>query len=380
MENFIAYNPTKLHFGKGVVKDLGDAAASLGTKAMLVYGKGSVLRNGSYADTKKQLEKAGIEIIEYNGIKPNPVVEAVDEAAEIGRIEKVDLVVAVGGGSVIDSAKVLTICIADGVKAWDVMKGKHAPKAAVPLISVLTLAATGTEMNGVAVLQNHETDEKIGFRNVLMFPDHSFLDPSYTLSVPSSYTAYGIADLIAHCLEAWFGRGNAPLSDRFVVSIIKEAMDIGPKLMTDLENYEYRERIMWAATNALNDTTIHGRVTGDWGLHGLGHVFSYLYDTAHGATLTLLYPAWMKQIGKEHPERVIELGKALFAVETVEETAENFKSLFKKIGSPVKAQEVNLSEEHMDEILDLMKRREVSGTNYSMDQEDRKSIVEMTFQ
>jgi hypothetical protein len=130
----------------------------------------------------------------------------------------------------------------------------------------------------------------------------------------------------------------------------------------------------------LNDTTIHGRVTGDWGLHGLGHVFSYLYDTAHGATLTLLYPAWMKQIGKEHPERVIELGKALFAVETVEETAENFKSLFKKIGSPVKAQEVNLSEEHMDEILDLMKRREVSGTNYSMDQEDRKSIVEMTFQ
>ncbi len=164
----------------------------------------------------------------------------------------------------------------------------------VPLIAVLTLAATGTEMNPVAVLQNPGTREKIGFRNDAMYPTHSFLDPAYTLSVPANYTAYGIVDLVAHCLEAWFGEGDATLSDRFVLSIIKEALEYGPALMADLSNYELRARIMWAATNALNNMTMYGRVSGDWGVHALGHVLSFLYDTPHGASLSIMYPAWMK--------------------------------------------------------------------------------------
>ncbi|MCA1747265.1 MAG: iron-containing alcohol dehydrogenase, partial [Bacteroidales bacterium] len=320
MENFIAFNPVKLHFGKGVIQDLGEAAVSLGKRALLVYGKGSVLRNGSYDDTVQQLKKNGVEIIEYSGIKPNPVVDSVDEATQLGIKEGVDLVVAVGGGSVIDSAKIIAVCIADRAKGWDVMTRKHEPVSSIPLIAVLTLAATGTEMNPTSVLQNNKTDQKIGFKHPVMFPAHSFLDPSYTISVPANYTAYGIVDLVAHSLEAWFGEGQADLSDRFVLSIIKEALEIGPKLMKELSSYEYRERIMWSATNALNDTTMHGRVSGDWGVHALGHAMSYLYDTAHGATLSIFYPAWMRRLAEKNPERVAQLGENLFGVQTAEET------------------------------------------------------------
>ncbi len=377
MENFVAYNPTKLHFGKGVVNELGDAAESIGKKALVVYGKGSVLKNGSYNDTIRQLKDRGISIVEFNGIKPNPVVTDVDEAASIGKNGKVDMVVAIGGGSVIDSAKIIAICIADNVNGWDVMTGKHTPAGSKPLIAVLTLAATGTEMNPVAVLQNHDTDQKIGFRHEVMFPVHSFLDPKYTQSVPANYTAYGIVDLVAHALEAWFGEGEANLSDRFVIAIIREAIEIGPLLMEDLENYDYRARIMWAATNALNDTTMHGRVSGDWGVHGLGHTLSYLYDTAHGATLSIFFPAWMKRLVEKNPDRITQLGKSLFGVDSPEKTIAGFEDFFKKVGSPVRAAEAGITREQKGEILDLMSKQKVRGIHVDLDEQDREAIVEL---
>lgn len=377
MENFTAYNPVKLHFGNGVVNELGQAASALGKKAFLIYGKGSVLRNGSYDDTVDQLKKHNIEIVEFNGIKPNPVVSDVDRAAEKGIKEGIDLIVAVGGGSVIDSAKIIGVCIADKVKGWDVMKGKHTPETTIPLISVLTLAATGTEMNPTSVLQNMESGEKIGFRHPVMFPKHSFLDPNYTKSVPANYTAYGIVDLIAHSLEAWFGKGEAPLSDRIVISIIKEAMEIGPRLMNDLTNYTYRERIMWAATVALNDTTLHGRESGDWGVHAIGHVLSYLYDTAHGATLSITYPSWMKHLGTKNQARIKELGKALFNVDTVEDTVSRLEAFFKQLNSPVKISEAGIDRSEKDAIIQLMHKNKVSGTHVILKDKDREAILEM---
>jgi alcohol dehydrogenase YqhD (iron-dependent ADH family) len=285
MENFIANNPTTIHFGKDVVSELGKVAKETGKKALLMYGKGSVLQNGSYDQTKKQLLQNHIEIVEYNGIKPNPVVENVIEAANFGIRHKVDFIVAVGGGSVIDSAKITAIAIADRVDPWLIMKYSHKAQNALPLIAVLTLAATGTEMNPVAVLQNHKTGEKLGYGNPLIYPRHSFLDPEFTTSVPATYTAYGIVDLIAHSLESFFGKGEATLSDRFVEAIIKEAFENGPKLMENLSDYDLRAKIMWAATNALNGLTSYGRTSGDWGVHGLGHILSLLYDTPHGASL-----------------------------------------------------------------------------------------------
>lgn len=375
MINFLAFNPVKLHFGSGVVKELGISAAALGKKALLVYGGGSVLRNGSYNDTLTQLKAHNIAVTEFNGIKPNPRVEDVMDAARIGREAEADLVVAVGGGSVIDSAKIIAICIADNCDAWEVMTGKYEPKSAKPLIAVLTLAATGTEMNAVAVLQNGKTREKIGYKNELEYPAHSFLDPAYTQSVPADYTAYGIVDLVAHSLEAWFGKGEASLSDRIVVSVIKEAMEYGPALMKDLDNYDLRARIMWAATMALNNTTIYGRVSGDWGVHALGHVLTFLYDTAHGATLSIIYPAWMRIMKDRAGERIIHLGRELFGVSTAEKTIESLESYFKSLGSPVKCQEAGIDESKKEEILDLMNRNRAQGMNHRLSDMERELLL-----
>lgn len=379
MYNFIAFNPVKLHFGENVVKELGSAAEALGNKALLVYGGGSVLRNGSYTDTLEQLKSHDIQITEFNGIKPNPRVEDVMEAARIGRKADVDMVVAVGGGSVIDSAKIIAICIADDADAWEVMTGKHETEGAKALIAVLTLAATGTEMNAVAVLQNGKTMEKIGYRNELIYPAHSFLDPSYTQSVPANYTAYGIVDLVAHCLEAWFGKGEAGLSDRFVIAIIKEAMEYGPALMKDLESYELRAKIMWAATNALNNITMYGRDSGDWGVHAFGHVLSFLYDTAHGATLSLIYPAWMRVLKDRAGDRILILGEALFGLSSVDETINALEAFFQSLGSPVTCEEAGIHPSKKGEILNLMNKNQAEGMNFKFSETEREQLLEHMF-
>ncbi len=375
MQNFIAYIPTQLHFGKGVIKGLPEAALPFGKKVLLMYGKGSVLKNGSYDNTIEQLKIAGMEIFEYDGIKSNPVVEDVDAAAELGIGKKVDMIVAVGGGSVIDSAKITAICIHDRAKAWDVVKRKVVPTGAIPLITVLTLAATGTEMNSVAVLQNHKTDEKLGYGHLSMYPKHSFLDPGYTLSVPANYTAFGVVDLVAHCLEAWFGAGDASLSDRFVIAIIKEAMEFGPQLMDNLSDYDLRARIMWAATNALNGLTSYGRVSGDWAVHGLGHVLSYLYDTPHGASLSIVYPAWLRIMKERIPERISQLGVQLFNENDPEKTIFKLETFFSALGSPVRLSDIGKNDKDIEEIIKIMNYNRVSGMNMRLNEDDRRRIA-----
>ncbi len=290
------------------------------------------------------------------------------------------MIVAVGGGSVIDSAKITSICIADKVKAWDVMTGKKEPVGSIPLIAVLTLAATGTEMNQIAVIQNPETKEKIGFKNELMFPVHSFLDPAYTITVPPDHTGYGIADLIAHALEAFYGSGDASLSDKFVQAIIKEAMEYGPSLLNDLQNYDLRAKVMWAATNALNGLTSFGRkVGGDWGVHALGHTLSFLYDTPHGATLTIAYPAWLKLMKERIPDRIIKMGKLLFNTNDPDAAILKLESFFSETGNPVRLEEVGIEKTEFTRILELMNRNNASGAVHKLNNEDRKTILEMMF-
>lgn len=379
MLNFTAFNPTRLHFGKGTVSELGGAAINLGKHALLIYGGGSVKRNGSYSDTLEQLNKFNIKITEFDGIKPNPRVEDVVSAAKLGRETGVDMVVAVGGGSAIDSAKIICICIAEDCDVWELMTGKYKPDSALPLIAVLTLAATGTEMNGTAVLQNRETREKIGYRNELIYPAHSFLDPAYTLTVPPDQTTYGIVDLVAHCLEAWFGEGDASLSDRFVLAIIREAMEYGPRLMEDPGNYELRARIMWAATNALNNTTMYARKSGDWGVHRMGHILSYLYDTAHAATLSIIYPAWISAMRDRAKDRITALGEELFGSSDPDQISQRLSDFFAGLGSPVKCAEVGINIESKNEILQLLNQNKAEGLHYHLTDAEREMILELCF-
>ena len=377
MENFIAYNPTKLHFGRDVVEQLGEASQEFGKKILLMYGKGSIKKNGIYDQVIKQLKSYNAEIIEYSGIKSNPLVDDVNEAAQLGKLSNIDLIVAVGGGSVIDSAKITALSIANNTDPWAIMKFKVKPKSTIPVIAVLTLAATGSEMNGAAVLQNHETDEKKGFVSSLNYPKHSFLDPTYTFSVPKDYTAYGVVDLIAHSLEGFFGKGDATLTDRFVEAIIKEAIEYGPKVLSEPDNYEYRAKIMWAATNALNGLTNHGRKSGDWGVHDIGHNLSYLFDTPHGATLSIAFPAWLKLQKERIPERIAKLGEHLYGNSSVDKTIENLEYFFQSISSPIKLSDIGIKEDKKEMIIQQMIKTETNGMVHKLNDDDRKKIVEL---
>ncbi len=381
MDNFTAYNPTRVVFGQGAVSQLGETAALSGHKALLIYGMGSVMQNGSYKDTKGQLDKAGIDTVEYRGIKSNPVVEDVDQAASLGLEHGVDMVVGVGGGSVVDSAKVIAVCISERCPGWDVMKGLRNPHKALPIFAVLTLAATASEMNAVAVLQNNQTLEKFGYRHDVMFPSSSFLDPNYTRSVPAKQTGYGIADLIAHVLESYFGQGDASLSDRFAASIILEAMEYGPALLRNLDDYDLRARIMWAATNALNGLLASGRSNGDFTSHALGHQLSLLYDTPHGASLSIAFPAWMKHMTPRIGHRLEKLGQDLFGHHSAEKTIERLEDFFSEVQCPVRLQEIGIGTEKRQEIVDLVNKNKCHGKNPEnlLDDADREKIVDLMF-
>jgi len=378
MENFVYHNPTKLYFGKDVISNIGKNAKAIGPKALLLYGKGSIKNNGIYEQVTRLLRQASISWFEYEGIRPNPIIEDVEAAAAIGRDKDVDMIIAVGGGSVLDSAKFISIAVPQEGPAWELVKGRRKPKSSIPIIAVLTLAATGSEMNKFAVVQNNATKEKLGFGNDLIYPMYSYLDPQYTLSVPKNYTSYGIVDLIAHCLEAYFGKGDASLSDKFVYAIIREAMEYGPALLNDLNNYDLRARIMYAATNALNNLTLYGRESGDWGVHSIGHILSVLFDVPHGASLSIAYPAWLRLQQDRIPARIAELGKHLFGTSSAGDTIAEMASLFEALGSPVSLSAIGISSQQKGLIVQTMTDNAVDGSNQKLSMQDYEAIIDFS--
>jgi len=377
MENFTVYNPVKLHFGRGIIEGLGKSVSKYGKKVLLIYGGGSIKKNGIYEKVLEQLNGIGAEVYEYSGIRSNPVIEDVDAAASLGRQKEIDMILAVGGGSVIDSAKVISVAIPADESAWKFMTGEEVPRKAIPLIDVLTLAATGTEMNALAVVQNNQTKEKRPIRSSLIYPKESFLDPEFTFTVNKAYTAYGIVDLIAHSLEAFFGEGDASLSDRFVFSIINEAMENGTLLIENLQNYTLRESIMYAATNALNSLTLYGRKSGEWGVHSLGHILSLLYDVPHGASLSIIYPAWLKYFKDQIKDRISLLGENIFHVSGIDETIFKLEAFFTSLDSPVRLSEIGIGIDKYEEILTTMMNNKVEGNRFGLDHDVCKVIIEL---
>ena len=380
MQNFIAYNPTKLHFGKDVLSGLAASLPLYGKRVLLLYGKGSIIRTGLYDRVMQILRQAGMEVAEYGGIKPNPIVEDVDAAAALGRKHKADVILAVGGGSVIDSAKIISLTIPVEHSGWDFYSGKAKPVQAVPLVAVLTLAATGTEMNRFAVISNHAEGKKQGYGHALCYPRESFLDPTLTISVPKDHTGYGIADLVAHCLEMYFGAGDASLSDRFITSVVREAMEYGPQLLDNLNDYDLRARIMYAATMALNGLTANGKVSGDWAVHSMGHVLSLLYDTPHGASLTIAYPAWLKYFKEPMRDRIAALGTELFREPLdADATILRLEGFFRQIGCPVRLADINVGPDQQEALVNGFIVNEVNGGNMKMTEEDYPVLVGLMF-
>jgi hypothetical protein len=377
MENFIAYNPTKLFFGKNIIENMHENIKTCGKNALIIYGKNSAKKYGYFQKVVNELNAAQIEYVEFAGIKPNPIVDDVRNAVEVCKNNNIDFIIALGGGSVIDTAKIVMLAYANDADPWDIMKYKFFPKKSVPLVVVLTFAGTGSEMNGAAVIQNSETHEKIGYFNELLFPSLSFLDPSFTLSLPKQQTIYGIVDMFAHSLEAFFAYGEAPLSDKFVGATLNEIMEVAPLLLENLQNYDYRARIMWAATVALNGSLYHGRKSsGDWGVHAIGHVFSYLFDTPHGASLSIAYPAWLKYMSDKIPQRIETLGMILTGDKiSAKGTIRIIEDFFRRISAPIYLSEIGLCKNDLSEIKKYLVHTKASGMNYALDADSYDAIL-----
>jgi alcohol dehydrogenase YqhD (iron-dependent ADH family) len=382
MENFQYYNPTKILFGKDVVDQLCNETILYGNKALIIIGQGSVKRSGLYARVLSLLNICGMRHVTYEGIKSNPVVQDAEEATKLAKAENVELIIAIGGGSVIDTAKAVAMGFYVDHPVWDFYLQKAAqPTQALPLINILTLAATGTEMNSATVLQDDTSGMKKGYSAPCLFPKVSFLDPSFTTSVPLNYTAYGVSDLISHALEQFFGKGESPLSDLYTASVIKLAIEYGEKIMQEPDNFEYRSQIMWLATNALNGTLKAGKNSGDWGVHGLEHTLSVLYDIPHGAGLSIVYPAWLKFHQTKINNKLVFLAKEVFGlVEKNEEKAasifiEELEKFFKKIKTPIRLQEVEISKSDTGKIVNNFNLNKVSGSVYPLDEKSYTEIL-----
>jgi NADP-dependent alcohol dehydrogenase len=287
MENFAFYNPVKILFGKGQIANIA-AEIPVEAKILVTYGGGSIKANGVYEQVKAAL--TGRTFLEFGGIEANPHLETLLKAVELIRAEGVDFLLAVGGGSVVDGTKFIAAAVPFEGDPWDIL-AKHAPiKAAIPFGAVLTLPATGSEMNTSSVVTKWETQEKLFFSSPLVFPKFSVLDPETTFSLPPRQVSNGIVDAFTHVMEQYLTYPvNAPLQDRMAESILQTLIEEGPKTLLDLRDYESRANVMWCATMALNGL-IGAGVPQDWATHMIGHELTALHGLDHAQTLAIVLP------------------------------------------------------------------------------------------
>ena len=378
MKNFILNNPTKLFFGKGVISKLGSQSKKLGTKAVIIIGKGSVKSNGILDAVTEQLKAAGTEYVLFEGIKSNPIFQDVDACISIAREFQADQIVAIGGGSVIDSAKAVAAGFFHDGSVWDICSSGIKATQALPILCVLTLAATGTEMNQFSVIQNDKTGQKLGWGSELVYPKVSFLDPEYTFSVPKTYTAYGVSDLIAHTFEQYFEPTPSPLSDHLATDIVKLAFEYGKKVVDNPTDYEARENILWLSTVALNGSLSAGKQGGDWGVHGFEHSLSVLYDIPHGAGLSIIYPAWMKVF---YPQIESKLDFMADRILGGKNKAKDFIAAYKyfslTIDSPTKLSQVGISKSEEEKIVENLKMNKVSGMFFEQNETKYREMLSL---
>jgi alcohol dehydrogenase YqhD (iron-dependent ADH family) len=357
MNNFTYLNPTKIIFGKDTTDCLADEMKGAGKNILLVYGGGSVKKTGLYERVIKQL--ADKNVIELAGVEPNPRLTTVHGGIELCKKNKIDFILGVGGGSVIDCAKAISVgALYDG-EVWDFYKKIAFPTAAIPVGTVLTLAATGTEMNGNSVITNTETKEKIGFSGVLLlYPVFSILDPCNTFTVPANQTANGCVDMLSHLFENYFSYPDStPVQDGLAEAIMRTVFDQVFVALEKPQDYAARANLMWCGTMALNGIIPVGK-EGDWGCHAIEHALSAHYDIAHGAGLAIVTPPYMRYMcgfnpGKYKQYAVNVLGVDPFGKSDLEvglEGIEKTKALFKKMGTPVSLREVGIGEESLAQL------------------------------
>lgn len=343
MENFTFYTPTKYIFGRDTVARAGELTRWMGCrKVLIVTGMGSAVRSGLYDRVVRCLDDAGVDHLHLSGVEPNPTDPKVREGIDICRREKIDGLVAVGGGSAIDTAKAIACGVPYAGDFWDFYVGKKVVEEALPLGVVLTIPAAGSEGSGNSVITNVATMQKISLRTEsALRPRWSILDPELTFSLPPYQTASGIADMMAHIMERYFSpTTDVEVTDRLAEGLLRAIITEAPKVMANPDDYQARANIMWAATMAHNGVCGCGRVE-DWVSHFMEHEISAMYGVTHGAGLAVVFPAWLSFMASHRPSKVAQWARRVFDVANNDDKGAAFegivalKAFFGSIGLPV---------------------------------------------
>lgn len=385
MNNFTFNIPTDIRFGKDQISCLPAELAKYGSKVLLTYGGGSIKKTGLY-DKVKSLLADGFDVFELSGIEPNPKLTSVEAGAEICKKEGIEVILAVGGGSVVDCSKHIAAAACYDGDAWDLVMDRSLVKKALPIAVVLTICATGSEMNSGAVITNEATSEKLEINTPLLYPRLSICDPTYLYTLPSIQTAAGTADIVSHALEQYFQPNNeAYVTDRISEAVIKTAIKYGPIALVEPENYEARSNLMWASTMALNHILTVGK-GGAWSVHPIEHVVSAFYDLTHGVGLAIITPAWMKYVlSDETVKRFAMFARNVFDVTDTDDYAaakmgiKMLEGWFEIMGLPKTLTEVGIGSDKFEEMAsEAIRTSGLSVRSYvKLNKEDVVKIFEM---
>ncbi|MGI5858854.1 MAG: iron-containing alcohol dehydrogenase [Tepidanaerobacteraceae bacterium] len=388
MENFIFQNSTKIIFGKDKEKLVGKEIVTYGNKILLHYGGGSIKKTGLYDKIVNSINEADLSFIELSGVKPNPRLDLIKKGIDTCRKEKVDAILAVGGGSVIDSAKAIGIGAMYNGDVWDLFENKAPIESTLPVGVVLTIPAAGSETSGTSVITNEKSRYKRGISHNIMRPKFAILNPELTYTLPPFQTAAGGVDIISHVLERYFTNvSNVDLTDKLCEGTLKSIIKNLPFVLNEPKNYNARAEIMWAGTIAHGDLLDTGRI-GDWGSHMIAHEISAMYDITHGATLSIIFPAWMKYVYKNNVKRFAQYAERVWNVEldldNLDSTAlygiQKTELFFKSIGMPVSFKDASIPSDRVDEMAFKCTQRGPVGNFVKLEKKDVLEILKIASQ
>lgn len=359
MENFTYCTPTKYVFGRGVESQTGNETAAIGAnKVLVVYGGGSAVRSGLLDRVCDSLSRSGIKYSTLGSIKPNPVDGPVREGIEICRKEGLEAIIAVGGGSVIDTAKAIALGVPYTGDFWDFYSGKAKAEIALPVGVVLTIPAAGSEGSGNSVITLESEKVKISLRtDFILRPKFAIMNPELTFTLPAYQTASGIADMMAHIMERYFTpTQDVEITDRVSEGVLKAIIEEAPKVIAEPDNYQARANIMWSGTLAHNGICGTGRKE-DWASHAIEHEISAMYNVTHGAGLAVIFPAWMTYMAQHNPAKIAQFARRVFNVRDEKDEAAAYegidclKAFFGSIGLPITFAQLGVPDPDIDEMV-----------------------------
>ena len=344
MQNFTYKNPTEILFGRGMIAEIAGRVPS-GAPVLFLYGGGSIKRNGVYDQVKAALKKH--RVVEFAGIEANPLYETCLMAVDVVKRERIGFILAVGGGSVLDAGKFIAAAACfSGADSWDILRsGGAAVKAALPVGTVLTLPATGSEANGNSVISRRATQEKLPFTSALSFPVFSVLDPETTFTLPPKQVRNGVVDAFAHVMEQYMTfTVDAPLQDRMAESVLQTLIEVGPVTLAESRNYEARAAFMWSATLALN-TLLGCGVPQDWSTHMIGHEMTAFYGLDHAETLAIVMPGVWQHKLEQKKAKLAQYGRRVWNVASADAAIAKTETFFNSLGMPTRLKDYNIPAE-----------------------------------